>query len=335
MNIDFLKKLCAICGPSGHEEAVREAILAEIDGYIDDHSIDTLGNLIAHKKGPGKKMMLAGHMDQIGLMVTYISEEGFLYFSRIGGKSPAYCLGQRFVFPNGTVGTVACERLDDMKDLAFDKMYVDIGARNEEDAKQQVKIGDVCVFSNEMALSGTGSSSGGVIISPALDDRIGCFIMIEALKKIKNPAYDLYFVFTTQEEIGCRGSKTAAYAIDPDYGLSFDVTISADTPKARKFPSKMYDGAAIKIKDASLLCHPIIINHLENCAKDANIKYQFEILEAGGTDSGSIHVTRGGVPSGVISVATRYVHSGNEMCSLSDVDDCIKLTVKALETGIN
>ena len=331
MNNDFLKKLCAINGTSGDENAVRDIILDEINGFIDSHSIDTLGNLIAHKKGPGKKIMLAGHMDQIGLIVTYISEEGFLYFSKVGGCFPRYCLGQRFVFSNGIIGVVAEERLDDAdaaKAPSFDKMYLDIGAKNGEEAKNQVKVGDVCVFANKPAIS------GNVLISPALDDRIGCFIMIEALKKISSPKYDMYFVFTVQEEVGCRGAKTAAFAIDPDYGLSFDITISADTPKAFKFPSKMYGGAAIKLKDASLLCHPIIINHLEKCAKEAGINHQFEILERGGTDSGAIHVTRDGVPSGAISVATRYVHSANEMCALSDIEDSINLTVKVLETAI-
>ena len=326
LNTELLKKICGVNSVSGHENSVSDVILAEVKNYVDEHSEDALGNLITRKKGPGKKIMLAGHMDQIGLMVTFISKEGFLYFSRIGGKSPAYCLGQRFVFPNGTIGVAACERLDDMKDLDFTKMYIDIGAKDEEDAKKHVKIGDVCVYCNEPAVS------GNVIISPALDDRVGCFIMIEALKKIKNPAYDMYFVFTSQEEIGLRGAKTSAYTIDPDYGLAFDVTFSYDTPKARKFPAKMFDGAAIKLKDSSLLCHPTIINQLEKCAKGAGIKYQFEILEAGGTDSGAIHTSRGGVPSGVVSVATRYIHSGNEMCALSDVQDCIDLTVKFLET---
>ena len=330
MNTELLTRLCAVHSVSGYEDAVRDMILYEIRDYIDDYSIDALGNLIAHKKGPGKKMMLAGHMDQIGLMVTYISKEGFLYFSRIGGKSPSYCLGQRFVFPNGTVAVAACERFErgGNNDISFDKMYLDIGAKDEEDAKTHVKIGDICVYAS------TSVISGDIIISPALDDRVGCFIMIDALKKVKNPVFDMYYVFTTQEEVGCRGAKTSAYAIEPDYGLAFDVTISMDTPKARKFPMKMYGGAAIKIKDASLLCHPIMIGHLEKCAKAAGINYHFEILEGGGTDSGSIHISRGGVPSGVISVATRYVHSANEMCALSDIEDSIKLTVKALETEI-
>jgi len=328
MNNDLLLKLCTVYGPSGREEAIRNMILDEIKDHIDGYEVDALGSLIAHKKGPGKKMMLAGHMDQIGLMVTHITKEGFLYFSPIGGKSPMNCLGTRFVFANGTIGTAACERLDNPKDIELSKMYIDIGARDEEDAKKQVKVGDVCVYAGEAVIN------GGAVISPALDDRVGCFIMIEALKQIKNPAYDMYFVFTTQEEVGLRGARTSAYAIEPDYGLAFDVTISADTPKARKFPSKMYGGAAIKLKDASLLCHPKVISHLEKCAEDAGIKYQYEILEMGGTDSGAIHVNKGGVPSGVISVATRYVHSANEMCAVSDVEDCIKLTVKALESAI-
>lgn len=343
LNTDFLKKLCAANGASSRESAVSSIILDEIKDYVDEYKIDALGNLIARKKRPeesgnsdkngksgdsGKKMMLAGHMDQVGLMVTYISKEGFLYFSKVGGNSPGYCLGQRFVFPNGVIAVAASERLDNPKDLTLEKMYLDIGARDDEDANSKVKIGDICVFDQQPVVS------DGVFISPAIDDRVGCFIMIEALKRLKNPAYDIYLVFTAQEEVGLRGAKTAAFDIDPDYGLSFDVTISADTPKSRKFPSKMYGGAAIKIKDASLLCHPVIIDHLEKCAANAQIKYQFEILEHGGTDSGAIHITRGGVPSGVISVATRYIHSANEMCALSDIEACISLAVKALEVGV-
>lgn len=327
VNHKLLKEICTIIGASGQEDAVRDFILDEIREYIDDYCIDSLGNLIAHKKGVGKKMMLAAHMDQIGLMITFINDEGFLYFSPIGGKLPAYCLGHRFVFRNGIWGTVARERPDDPKELlSLDKMYVDIGAKNREDAKQRVKIGDVCVFSAEPVIS------DGVFMSPALDDRVGCFIMIEALKQVSNPSFDLYFVFTTQEEVGLRGAKTAAFAIEPDYGLAFDVAISADTPKSRKLPSKMYGGAAIKVMDASVLCHAKVINHLERCAKEADINYQFEMMDAGGTDAGAIHVTKGGVPSGGISVATRYTHSANEMCALADIEDCVSLTVKVLET---
>ena len=328
MNIEYLKKLSAANGVSGHECPARDVILEEIKGLIDDYNIDSMGNLIAHKKGPGEKMMLAGHMDQIGLIVTYICEKGFLQVGTIGGMSPIVSYAQRFIFPNGTIGVCSSLRLDDPKAIAFDKMYIDIGAKDKEDAEKYVKVGDVCTFMQEPIVN------GNVFISPALDDRIGCFIMIEALKKVKNPAFDLYFVFTSQEEVGLRGAKTAAFAVEPDYGLAFDVTGSYDTPKSRKMPSKMFGGAAIKLKDGSLLCHPMIINHLEACAKKDGIKYQFEILESGGTDAGAIHVNKSGVPSGAISIASRYIHTPNEMCALSDIEDCISLTVSALENKI-
>jgi len=328
LNIEFLKKICSVKGPSGEEADIAGCILNEIKDYADECSTDALGNLIVRKKGAGKKMMLAGHMDQIGMMVTHIDKEGFAWFTNIGGLSPTIIHSCRVVFSNGVTGTVRCERLDDPNKAALQNMYIDIGAADREEAEKLVKIGDSCVYCEEPIVDNYK------IMTPYLDDRIGCYIMAEALKKIAKPAFDLYFVFTVQEEVGLRGAKTAAYSVDPDYGLAFDVTISADTPKCRKLPQKYGGGACIKIKDSSVLCHPAIVRHLERCAKEAGVKYQFEILEAGGTDSGAIHVNRGGVPSGVISVATRYVHSMNEMARLSDISDCIDLTVKALETEI-
>jgi len=329
MNLELLKRMCAANSVSGHEEDITEIIMKEIKDYVDEYHVDVLGNIIAHKKGEGKKMMLAGHMDQIGLMITHIDDEGFLRFAPVGGFNHANLISQRMIFADGLLGAVACERLDDPKDIALDKLYIDIGAKNQKEAKKLVNIGDVCVYANPPA------TNGPTFMSPAIDDRIGCFIMIEALKKLRKPAFDLYFVFTSQEEVGLRGAKTAAYSVDPDYGIAFDVTISADTPKARPFPSKMYGGAAIKLKDRSVLCHPTIIKHLEDCAQAEDINYQYEILEWGGTDSGAIHLNKGGVPSGVISIATRNIHTSNELCALSDIGDCISLAVKALETAID
>jgi endoglucanase len=329
MNSDLLKKICSVKGASSEEDKIAEFILDEIKDLVDEHSIDALGNLIARKKGSGKKMMLAGHMDQIGMMVTFIDKEGFIHFTTIGGMNPTVIHSCRVIFNNGTTGIVSAERLEDPNKLAIDKMFIDIGATSKEEAEKYVSIGDICVFSGEPIIDDMK------VMTPYLDDRIGCFIMIEALKKLKKPAFDVYFVFTVQEEVGLMGAKTAAYTIDPDYGISFDVTNSADTPKCRKLPQKFDGGAAIKLKDKSLLCHPIIIKHMEKCAKDANIKHQFEILELGGTDSGAIHVNKGGVPSGVISVPTRHIHSMNEMARLSDIQDCIDLAVKVLETEIS
>ena len=328
MNTEFLKKICSIKGASGEEGGISAYILSEIKDYIDEYSFDALGNLIARKKGCGKKMMLAGHMDQIGMMVTHIDKEGFIWFTNIGGLTPTVIHSCRVAFSNGTAGVVRSERIDDPAKMTLENMYIDIGAVTREEAEKYIKIGDICVYHNEPIVD------DHKIMTPYLDDRIGCYVMAEALKKITKPAFDLYFVFTVQEEVGLRGAKTAAYTVDPDYGIAYDVTISADTPKCRKLPQKFDGGACIKIKDSSVLCHPLIIRHMERCAKDANIKYQYEILEAGGTDSGAIHLNKGGVPSGVISVPTRHVHSMNEMARLSDIQDCIDLTVKMLETEI-
>jgi endoglucanase len=328
MNIELLKKICTIKGATSEEGEIAKFIKGEVKGLVDKCTIDALGNLIAHKKGEGKKMMLAGHMDQIGLMVTFIEKEGFIRFTNVGGFNPVVLHSCRVVFSNGMTGIVACERLDDPKKMELANMYIDIGATSKEEAEKHVTIGDICVYQHEPIVD------GHKILTPYLDDRIGCFVMIEALKKLKNPAFDLYFVFTVQEEVGLRGAKTAVYNVDPDYGLSFDVTLSADTPKCRKLPQKFGGGACIKIKDSSVLCHPLIIKHMEKCAKKAKIKHQFEILEMGGTDSGAIHLHKGGVPSGVMSIPTRHIHSMNEMALLSDIQDCIDLTVKVLETEI-
>ena len=328
MNTELLKKICAVKGASSEEDKIAGFILDEIKDYADECRVDALGNLIARKKGDGKKMMLAGHMDQIGMMVTHIDDEGFIWFTNIGGLSPTVIHSSRVVFSNGATGIIGCQRLDDQSKIAIDKMYIDIGATSKEEAGALVSIGDICVYSGEPVVDDFK------IMTPYLDDRIGCYIMIEALKKIKKPAFDLYFVFTVQEEVGLRGARTAAYSIDPDYGIAFDVTLSADTPKCRKLPQKLGGGACIKIKDAAVLCHPLMIRHMERCAKDAGIKHQFEILEAGGTDAGAIHLNKGGVPSGVISVPTRHVHSMNEIARLTDIQACIDLTVKVLETEI-
>jgi endoglucanase len=328
MNVELLKELCAVYGPSGAEGRVSAFIANELKNYADSCETDALGNLVVRKKGPGKKIMLAGHMDQLGLIAVDITKEGFIYFSNIGGNPPGNLLTQRVVFANGTAGVVNCERLEDNKAMTLDRMYIDIGAGDMDEAQKYVSIGDIAVFGAPPV------SDARKVISPALDDRVGCFIMTEALKQVKNQAFDIYCVFTVQEEVGLRGAKTSAWSVDPDYGLAFDVTISYDTPKARKLPSRMYGGAAIKIKDSSLLCHPVMIRHMEECAKSAGVKYQFEILEAGGTDSGAIHISRGGVPSGVMSIPIRNLHSSGEMCAISDVNDCIALTVKILETAI-
>ncbi len=328
MDFKFLETLCSIKGASSEEGSVANTILEEIKDYIDDYKIDNLGNLIAHKKGNGPKVMLAGHMDQIGMMVRHITEEGFLYFTNIGGLSPNILLGCRVIFDDGTVGVVYNERLDGTEKLTLDKMYIDIGVKSREEAEKYVNIGDIAVYFEKPLIDNRK------IITPCLDDRVGCFIITETLKRLEDSKFDIYAVFTVQEEVGLRGAVASAYSVNPDYGIAFDVTIAYDTPKAMNFPQKMGEGTCIKLKDASLICDKVIVEHMKKCAKENNIKHQFEILTAGGTDAGAIQKTRNGIPSGAISVTSRYVHSMNEMAYLSDISDSIDLTVKFLETSM-
>ena len=329
INFDLLKKLVEIYGPSSNENLIRNYIKDEVKDYADEIDVDPLGNLIVRKKGNGKKIMISAHMDQIGLMVTDIDDKGFIRFTNVGGISPIVSISQRVVFENGVVGAIYHEPVDDISKLKLENMYIDIGSFSKENTEKNVNIGDICIYKSEY------NENENVVFTRYLDDRVGCFITIEALKAIKEPKNDLYFVFTVQEEVGLRGAKTAAYSIDPDIGIALDVTSHGDTPKAKRFAIGLNKGAAIKVKDNSIICHPDIKNVLIKLAKDNNIPYQMEVLEFGGTDSGAIHVSREGVPSGVISIPTRYVHSTVEMASKSDIINCTKLLMEILEDDLN
>ncbi len=328
LNLDLLKRMVSTYSPSGNEIRICQLIKEEVKDYADEVYTDALGNLIVRKKGDGKKVLLAGHMDQIGLMATYIDDKGFIRFTNIGGISPAVTYSQKVIFENGTIGIVGCEKIDSLKDLTLDKLFIDIGAASKEEAENKVSIGDVCVYYSEVIIDDRS------IIAPALDDRIGCFIMIEILKSLNTSKNDIYFVFTVQEEVGTRGAKTAGYAIEPDIAISFDVTATGDTPKAKPMAVKLGHGPAVKIKDNSILCHPMIKNLMIEQAEKNSIPYQLEVLEFGGTDSGAIHLTRSGVPSGVLSIPTRYIHSTCEMVSVSDIANTVDLSIKILEKEI-
>lgn len=319
INVELLKKLTQEFGPSGNEEKIRDLIKSEIKDYVDSFRVDALGNLIAHKKGNGKKIMISSHMDQIGLIVTDIDKDGFIRFGNIGGISPTVSLSQRVIFDNGTIGAINSEPIEDSKKLTLDKMFIDIGAKSKEDAEKFVSIGDMCIYYSDF------TDNENVVFTPYLDDRVGCFIAIEALKSIENSENDLYFVFSVQEEVGLRGARTAAYGIDPDLGIAIDVTTHGDTPKAKLFAVGLHKGAAIKVKDNSVISHPLVRESLKTLAKEKNIPYQLEVLEFGGTDTGAIHISKSGVPSGAISIPTRYVHSTVEMASKEDIKNCILL----------
>lgn len=322
---ELLKKLTEAYGPSGEENQIREVILGEIKDYADEIRVDVLGNIIARKAGSGEKMMLAAHMDEIGVIVTNIDDKGFLRFSNIGGVSPFTLIGERVIFENGTIGVFGMEKLDDIKELKFNKMFIDIGARSKEEALKKVRLGDKAVYYRSCDIL------GDCVTSKALDDRAGCAVLIRALQNLKNPKFDTYFVFTVQEEVGQRGARTSAYGIEPDLAIAVNTTMTGDTPESEKMAVELGKGPAVKIMDRSVICHPKIKEMLIETAEKNNIPYQLEVLEMGGTDTGAIHLTKDGVPSGCLSIPTRYIHTPSEMASIDDMEKAVELLLYVLE----
>ncbi len=327
---EVLRKLSETYGPSGHEYRIREIIKEEISGFVDEIREDTMGNLIAVKRASrGKaeaKVMVAAHMDEIGLIVTHIDDNGFIRFSNIGGVSPFISIGQRVIFSNGAIGTVYHEPIEDISKLKLENMYIDIGAQDKESAMKIVKIGDAAGFHRPLEWVGERG------IGKSMDNRAGCAVAVETIKKVGRTPNDVYFVFTSQEEVGLRGARTAAYGIAPDVGIAVDVTSTGDTPEAKTMAVKLGGGTAIKVRDASVICNPLVRERLIEIAEANGIPYQLEILERGGTDAGSIHLTREGIPSGVISVPCRYIHSPSEMIDYYDMVNSIELLTKALQS---
>lgn len=317
---ELINKLAQTFGPSGNEKKVAHLITELLKDKVDEIRTDPMGNLICVKKGKDKKIMLAAHMDEIGIIVSYIDDKGFLRFGNIGGLPPFIILGQRVIFGNGTTGVIWYEEnIDNMKNVKLDKMYIDIGATSREDAEKLVNVGDMAVFVGETI------EQNGRIISKSLDDRIGCAILVQlALNKPKTNN-EIYYVFTSQEEVGLRGAKTAAFGLVPDMALAIDVCDTGDTPSCKPMAVKLGDGPAIKIKDRSVISHPKVKDLLVKVAEKTKTPYQLEVMMDGGTDAGSIHITAGGIPSGGVSIPSRFIHNSAEMVDLKDVENAVKL----------
>lgn len=328
----LLQQLTEAFGPSGYEDKVREIVRAEVESLADEIKVDVLGNLIARKR-PGrqtkdtKKIMIAAHMDEIGLIVSHVDQNGFVHFSPVGAVIRRYVLGGRVRFLNGTRGVIGFDRLDKINELpTLDKIYIDVGAGGVKDAP--VKIGDVAAFDRPFA------DLGNRMVAKSMDDRVGVLVAIEALRAIKSTPHDLYFVFTTQEEVGTRGAITAAYGIDPDVGLAIDVTPAGDTPNALKMEMSLGKGPCIKIQDPGMIADPRVVQWMVRAAEKARLPYQREVLLIGGTDARAIQLTRAGVPSGCLSIPVRYVHSPSEMVDYSDVQNAVKLLTAVLRMPI-
>lgn len=324
---DTLKKLCATFGATGYETCVVNVIKDMIAPYVDEMKVDALGSLIATKKGKGgQKIMLAAHTDHIGFVVTDIDEKGFARVHNVGGIRKANSLNRRVIFENGVSGVLSHENEGhDANDGNMTKLFIDLGASSKEEAEKLVRPGDTAVYAPDIF-----ELANDLIAGPAMDDRAGCAILVETLKRLGETDNEIVAVFTSQEEVGLRGAQAAAFEVNPDMGIALDVTLCGDTPKGPKIAVKAGEGIAVKVMDSSLICHPGVVKKMEAAAEKAGAKYQREVLTAGGTDAGAIQRTRGGIPSGVLSIPCRYVHSATETVSLRDMENGVKLLVQLL-----
>ena len=321
-----LQKLCSCPSVSGREDAIRGLLSELILPYADEVRVDDLGNLIAKKAGRGSapSVMLCAHMDEIGFLVNFIEDDGMLRVATIGGISFAASAFSQVISESGVRGVLVPN--GDLKpaDYKADGFYIDIGAKNKKEAEKKISIGDF--FAVE---GGVRRLSGRRICGRPLDDRIGCAVLLDIAEKLSSEETDgdVYYVFSVQEEVGCRGSMTAAFAIAPDYSLCFDVTATGDTPSAKAMACKLGGGAAVKIKDSSVICSEEVVSSLCDLAKENKIPFQREILTFGGTDASSMQLAGAGSLCGALSIPTRYIHSAVETCDLSDAEACSDLAI--------
>ncbi len=299
--VSVMGLLAACHGPSGDEGQVAAGIQRLAEPYADECWRDTMGNLIVHRRGPGPKVLFAAHMDSIGLIVTHIDQDGCVSFGKLGGVRPESILHTTFRFKNGVKGVVALREGASAKEMSVNDLHLDIGAKDEAQARRLVRV------------------------APHLDGRIGCVAMLEALGTIRAHSADLYFVFTVQEELGRRGSRTAAFALAPDYAVAVDVTTAQAPGGGGKGSTTLGGGAAIKVMDGSVICHREVVQILEALAVERGIPCQKDVLTEGGTDAGSIQISRGGVLTGGISIPCRYVHSPVETVDMDDVSAAARL----------
>jgi endoglucanase len=326
---DLIKQLTEAYGPPGYEQAVRDIIQNCVTPYADEVEVDALGNLYALKNGSGEgvKIMLAAHMDEIGLMVSHINDKGFARLTTLGGVRHETMVGNRAVFTNGALGVINVENwlAHEALDNSHKKLYLDFGAKSKKDVP--VRVGDVAAFQRPFV------DLGRAMLAKSMDDRIGCAVLIETLKQLDQTPHQVYFVFTVQEEVGTRGAKTAAYKVHPDVSIAVDVTDSGDVPERKHFEVKIGDGPAIKVMDWGMLAHPGLRKWMVDTATKNKIPYQLEVLTFGTTDAQAMQVAREGSAAGAISIPCRHVHTPSEMVSYSDVQNAVKLLVAMLASS--
>lgn len=335
IDIKLLEKICKVPGAPGYETEIRKLVIKELKGLVDDISIDAMGNVTALKKGKdsSKKIMAAAHMDEIGFMVSHIDDNGFVRFIPLGGFDPKTLTAQRVILhgKKDIPGVMGCKPVHIMtaaekaSALQLDDYFIDTGLSKTQ-LEKIIEIGTPVTRERDLI------KLGECVCVKSLDNRCSVFILLEALKALKaskrKPAYDFYAVFTVQEEVGLRGANASALQIQPDFGIGLDITVACDTPGTapQKQVTQLGEGAAIKIYDASTICDHRMIAFMKSTAQKKKIKWQAEVLPAGGTDTAGLQrMTPGGSIAGAISVPTRYVHQVIETAHQKDIDAAIKL----------
>mgnify|MGYP000170859306 CR=1 FL=1 len=345
---ELLKNLSEACGASGFEYSVQNVIKKELEGHVSSLTSDSMGNLIAVKGEGDLSLMVAAHMDELGLIVKHIDDKGFIRFAKLGGVPDHVLLGKRVRIhtSKGMVeGVIGCKAIHVMKEderkqlVTYDKMFIDIGAHSLNEAQALgVKVGDPITIYMDMFELG-----GDLVCGKAFDDRAGCAVLIELLRRIEDPPFKLYGVFTVQEEVGLKGATVSAFALNPTVGVAVDTTIAADHPGAQdhEAPVKLGKGPVILVADGrrdslsgGLIANAKVREWLVNAAERASIPYQLEVLEGGTTDATAIHLSQRGIPAGVLSIPSRYTHSFSEVVSLNDLENCVKLLVEAVKIGL-
>ena len=340
LNEKLLKRLIETPGVPGREEQQREIAREELEASTDEVRTDPLGSVIGTKRGrTDARVMIAAHLDEIGFLVKYIDDKGFLRLQTLGGHDPANMISQRVLVttadgeslrgalqPARKPPHLARGEYDQQKLPRADEFFVDLGMSADE-VKKAVRIGDY------VTMDRTLERVGDNYVGKAMDDRIGVFVMIEALRTMEHHEATIHAVATSQEEVGLRGAAASGTALEPTVVVALDITIAMDVPGGgnENTITELGKGAAIKIMDSSLICHPKLVEHFRRIAEREGISHQMEILPQGGTDAGGVQRLHGGIPSITLSIPTRYVHTPNEMVNASDVEACIVLLARYLE----
>jgi len=335
IDVDLLGRICREPGAPGFETRIRNLVLEELEGLADEVRVDAIGNVVAFKKGKSskKKSMAAAHMDEIGFIVTHIDKDGFLRFNPLGGFDPKTLTSQR-VLVHGRedlIGVMGSKPIHIMtpeernKPPRLDEYFIDLGLARSK-VEKLVAVGDPITRERELV------EMGNCVNVKSLDNRASVFLLIETLRALKKsrrkPAYDFYGVFTVQEEVGLRGAQASTLEIQPDFSFGLDTTIAYDTPGARPQEqcTRLGDGVAIKIMDASVICDYRMVEFMKSVAAGKKVRWQPEILRAGGTDTASLQkMTPGGSIAGAVSLPTRHIHQVIEMCHKQDIADAIRL----------